>query len=59
MAIIAKEKPELFDWWVNYETKTGSTFKKEISYKLLKEKSISQQGMFDGDPSFECFCNND
>ena len=59
LAIIAKEKPELFNWWIDYENKTGNTFKKEISYKLLKKRSISQQGMFDGDPSFECFCNTD
>ena len=59
LAIIAKEKPELFDWWINYEKKTNNTFKKEISYQQLKDKSIAQQGMFDGDPSFECFCNVD
>ena len=59
LAIIAKEKPELFDWWINHEKKTKNTFKKEISYQMLKDKSITQQGMFDGDPSFECFCNTD
>ena len=59
LAIIAKEKPELFDWWINHEKKTNNTFKKEISYQQLKDKSIAQQGMFDGDPSFECFCNVD
>ena len=31
LAIIAKEKPELFDWWIKHETETGSTFKKEIT----------------------------
>lgn len=59
LAIIAKEKPELFDWWIEQEEKSGNTFKKEISYKLLKEKAISQQGLFDDDPSFSCFCNVD
>ncbi len=33
--------------------------KKEISYQQLKDKALSQIGMFDGDPSFECFCNID
>jgi len=59
LAIIAKEKPKLFDWWIKHEEKSNGTFKKEISYQQLKDKSIAQQGMFDGDPSFECFCNVD
>lgn len=62
LSIIANEKPELFDWWINNEEKLenkGGTFKKEITYKQLKERSQAQQGLFDGDPSFECFCNID
>ena len=57
LSIIAKEKPELLDWWINKEK--NSTFKKEISYKQLKDKSINQLGLWDNDPSFECFCNID
>lgn len=57
LAIIAKEKPELFDWWIDKE-KT-STFKKEITYQQIKDKSQSQLGLWDNDPSFECFCNID
>lgn len=57
LAIIAKEKPELFDWWINQE-KT-STFKKDTSYKQIKDKAYSQIGLWDNDPSFECFCNID
>lgn len=59
LAIIAKEKPELFDWWIAQEEKSDGTFKKEISYTVLKSKAQSQLGMFDNDPSFECFCNTD
>jgi hypothetical protein len=62
LAIIANEKPELFDWWINNEEKLenkGGAFKKEITYKQLKERSQAQQGLFDDDPSFECFCNID
>ena len=59
LSIIAKEKPELLDWWINQENETGNTFKKEISYNQLKEKAVNQQGLFDNDPSFECFCNID
>ena len=62
LAIIANEKPELFDWWINHEEalndKTGG-FKQDITFKQLKERSQAQQGLFDGDPSFECFCNID
>lgn len=67
LAIIAKEKPELFDWWIDKEEhcmkinnrKTGGVFKQEISYQQIKDKAQSQIGLWDGDPSFECFCNID
>lgn len=59
LMIIAKEKPELFEWWIKQEEKTGRTFKKEISYAKLLEMAQTQYGMFDDDPSFECFCNID
>jgi len=59
LSIIANEKPELFDWWIEQENKSEGTFKKEISYSLLRNKAQSQLGMFDNDPSFECFCNVD
>ena len=58
LAIIAKEKPELFDWWLEQESH-GGTFKKDITYKQIFDKAQSQIGLWDGDPSFECFCNVD
>jgi 3'-phosphoadenosine 5'-phosphosulfate sulfotransferase (PAPS reductase)/FAD synthetase len=58
LAIIAKEKPELFDWWIEKES-VGRQWKKEITYQQIKDKSQSQLGLWDGDPSFECFCNVD
>lgn len=57
LSIIAKEKPELLDWWIDKETK--GTFKKEITYQQIKDKAQSQLGLWDNDPSFECFCNID
>jgi 3'-phosphoadenosine 5'-phosphosulfate sulfotransferase (PAPS reductase)/FAD synthetase len=57
LAIIAKEKPELFDWWIAHEK--NSTFKKEISYEQIRDKAQKQIGLWDNDPSFECFCNID
>ena len=58
LAIIAKEKPELFDWWIDKEF-DGRQWKKEITYQQIKDKSQNQIGLWDGDPSFECFCNVD
>lgn len=57
LAIIAKEKPELFDWWIAKESRT--TFKQSASYEQIKDKAQSQLGLWDNDPSFECFCNID
>jgi len=59
LSIIAKEKPNLFDWWIEKENNSKGTFKKEISYSELRNKAQSQLGLFDGDPSFDCFCNID
>lgn len=62
LSIIAKEKPELLDWWIKQENKSVKkehTFKKDITYEQIVEKSKAQPGLFDGDPSFECFCNID
>jgi 3'-phosphoadenosine 5'-phosphosulfate sulfotransferase (PAPS reductase)/FAD synthetase len=59
LATIAKEKPELFDWWIDIENKSGHQWKKEITYEQIKEKAQSQLGLWDNDPSFECFCNVD
>ena len=58
LSIIAKEKPELFDWWIEKES-VGRQWKKEITYQQIKDKSQSQLGLWDDDPSFECFCNVD
>jgi 3'-phosphoadenosine 5'-phosphosulfate sulfotransferase (PAPS reductase)/FAD synthetase len=69
LAIIAKEKPELLDWWIKQEefninsiNKKGSKykgFKSEITYQQIKENAKLQIGLWDEDPSFECFCNID
>jgi hypothetical protein len=59
LAIIAKEKPELFDWWINLEKEKNYTFKKEISYEQIKQKAKSQLTFFDNDNDFNCFCNID
>jgi len=58
LSTIAKEKPELFDWWIEKESE-GRQWKKEITYKQIKDKAQAQLGLWDDDPSFECFCNVD
>ena len=62
LGIIAKERPELFDWWIAKENgvknKSGA-FKKEITYQQIKNISEMQLSLYDDDPSFECFCNID
>jgi 3'-phosphoadenosine 5'-phosphosulfate sulfotransferase (PAPS reductase)/FAD synthetase len=59
LSIIAKEKPELFQWWIDAENKAEATFKKETTYTNILNKSQNQIGLWDNDPSFECFCNVD
>lgn len=59
LAIIAKEKPELFQWWIDQEKESEGTFKKGIQYKDIVNKAQNQLGLWDDDPSFECFCNVD
>jgi 3'-phosphoadenosine 5'-phosphosulfate sulfotransferase (PAPS reductase)/FAD synthetase len=59
LSIIAKEKPELFQWWIDIENESKHQFKKEINYQQIKDKSQNQLGLWDNDPSFECFCNID
>lgn len=54
---ISKHDSSILDWWANHE-KHG-TFKKNISYKKIQEISKSKIGLFDDDPSFDCFCNID
>lgn len=66
LSIIAKEKPELFQWWINQEEYrktngriTEQTWKQDISYEKILLNAQSQLGLWDNDPSFECFCNID
>lgn len=56
---IAKEKPELLEYWIDIEKNSGRTFKKDISYQQILSISQNQIDMFLDDPGFDCFCNID
>jgi len=63
---IAKERPDLLEWWIKheqntekYQNKSSGGFKQNITYKQILEISSSQIGLFDDEPNFECFCNID
>lgn len=56
---IAREKPELLEWWVEMEKKANATFKNEISYQEIVNKAKNSPTLWDNDISFECFCNID
>jgi hypothetical protein len=51
------------DWWILHEQNLGNNqkgaFKQDITYSALRDAAQAQLGMFDNDPSFECFCNID
>jgi 3'-phosphoadenosine 5'-phosphosulfate sulfotransferase (PAPS reductase)/FAD synthetase len=63
LAKIAKEHPELFEWWINlennYDGRLSNTFKKEISYNQILQNAKAKLELWDSDPSFDCFCNID
>lgn len=59
LAQIAKEKPELFNWWIDFEKQRNQTFKKEISYDKLVREAPLQFDLWANDKSFECFCRQD
>lgn len=59
LAKIAQDKPELLDWWIEMEEKYQKQFRKDITYRQIRDKAQMQLGLWDGDPSFECFCNID
>jgi len=66
LATIAKERPDLFEWWEQFEEnvsggyeRTKGSFKYGITYRQIREVVEISPGLFDNDPSFECFCNTD
>ena len=59
---IIKQRPELADWWIKQEEKSGSTFRKEQgeSYKNLKRIALENEELFDPLPDITlgCYCGD-
>lgn len=56
-----KQKPELTDWWIEQEERTGKTFKYDISFQDLKDLNKDQKDLFtdiEQDESIDCFCHD-
>jgi 3'-phosphoadenosine 5'-phosphosulfate sulfotransferase (PAPS reductase)/FAD synthetase len=60
LEILSKDINAL-DWWIEIEETNIKKvqFKKEITYRQLKELAIKGENKFSDDPSFNCFCNAD
>jgi hypothetical protein len=60
LEILSKDINAL-DWWIEIEETNIKRvqFKKEITYRQLKELAIKGENKFSDDPSFNCFCNAD
>lgn len=60
LEILAKDINAL-DWWIEIEETNIKKvqFKKEITYRQLKELAMKGENKFTDDPSFNCFCNVD
>lgn len=57
---IMKSRPELSDWWIEQEKKTGKTFRFDIPVIDLLDKSKTKQPktLFEHDESLDCFCTD-
>lgn len=54
---IAREKPELCDWWINQEKYLNDTFRRDQpSYTQIKLESINQVSIFED--MQDCFCTD-
>lgn len=56
---IARETPDLLQWWIEWEKRSSGTFKKETNYQNILDKAKNSPTLWDNDISFECFCNVD
>jgi len=57
---IMRSRPELSDWWIEQEKRTGKTFRFDIPvFDLLKKsKQNINLDLFESDESLDCFCTD-
>ena len=57
---IMRSRPELSDWWIEQETRTGKTFRFDIPVVDLLDKSKQKLNLdlFESDESLDCFCTD-
>ena len=57
---IMRSRPELSDWWIEQEKRTGKTFRFDIPvFDLLKKsKQNINLDLFERDESLDCFCTD-
>lgn len=55
-----KQTPELADWWIEQEERTGKTFKYDTSFKELRDIDKQQRNLFSDldNQSIDCFCHD-
>ena len=57
---IMRSRPELSDWWIEQEKRTGKTFRFDIPVVdlLKKSKQNINLDLFESDESLDCFCTD-
>jgi len=55
---ILREQPDKAKWWIEQETKSGHTFKKDISYNEMLLLSKRPEFNFEEENEIICNCNN-
>ena len=54
---LIRQNPDMADWWIEQERKTGATFIRGISYEKLKYIALNQKEIpFNDEPEIDCFC---
>lgn len=54
--LLAEKYPEMLDWWAKMEEETGQTFRKDRSFKAIKEGRVSLKMCDDSQDT--CFCTD-
>jgi 3'-phosphoadenosine 5'-phosphosulfate sulfotransferase (PAPS reductase)/FAD synthetase len=54
---ILRKQPNKANWWIEKETTSGHTFKKDISYKTMLELSKNPEFNFEDENEIICNCN--